>query len=63
MQVCMNGVWSSVCDWRWDYKDAFVICRQLGYPATGENNGMDVLVHAVSSVSVFGPCMRLSFCL
>ena len=35
VEVCVNGVWSSVCHSWWDYKDAFVVCRQLGYPATG----------------------------
>ena len=39
VEVCVNVVWSSVCDrWYWDYKDAFVVCRQLGYPATGEDD-------------------------
>ena len=38
VEVCMDAVWSSVCDSSWDYKDAFVVCRQLGYPATGEEN-------------------------
>ena len=40
VEVCVNAVWSSVCHWSWDYKDAFVVCRQLGYPATGENDGV-----------------------
>lgn len=35
VEVCVNGAWRGVCDSKWDYKDAFVACRQLGYPATG----------------------------
>ena len=39
VEVCVNAVWSSVCHSWWDYKNAFVVCRQLGYPATGEDDG------------------------
>ena len=41
VEVCVNRMWSSVCYHQWDYKDAFVVCRQLGYPATGEDDGVN----------------------
>ena len=35
VEVCVQGRWNGVCRWSWNYQDAFVVCRQLGYPATG----------------------------
>ena len=35
VEVCVNGIWSAVCHYDWNYQDAFVVCRQLGYPASG----------------------------
>ena len=36
VEVCMSGRWTGICDSSWNYQDAFVVCRQLGYPATGK---------------------------
>ena len=31
VQICQNGLWVSVCDDTWDYREAQVVCRQIGY--------------------------------
>ena len=35
VEVCVQGRWTGVCHSSWNYQDAFVVCRQLSYPATG----------------------------
>ena len=35
VEVCHDGVWSSICDSGWDRTDAYIICQQLGYAETG----------------------------
>ena len=38
VETCYSGRWYGVCTHSWDFKDAFVVCRELGYPATGSSS-------------------------
>ena len=31
VEVCLGGLWGTVCDHGWTNNDANTVCRQLGY--------------------------------
>ena len=35
VEYCVSGTWKALCDSSWNIRGAFVVCRQLGFPATG----------------------------
>lgn len=31
VEICRDGLWGSLCNDKWDHREAAVVCRQLGY--------------------------------
>ncbi len=38
VEICLGGLWGTVCDDGWGVNDGRVVCRQLGYPTLGKTS-------------------------
>ena len=36
IEICIDKAWGTICDSYWDYREAQVACRQLGFPSIGK---------------------------
>ena len=50
LEICVNGLWGTVCNDEFDINAARVVCRQLGYPPEGELFTILWLMHHSMSV-------------
>ena len=50
MELCINGVWSRICNEGWDYRDAIVTCNQLGLPSYGNITILCMLMSTIVTI-------------
>ena len=48
VQMCVSGKWRELCYSGWGYQEAFVVCRQMGLPATCEYVDCNIMIITIN---------------
>ena len=49
VEICIETTWTPLCDQSWDFKDAQVVCKELGYSPYG----ITTFVNTCSAITFF----------
>ena len=62
VQICLSGLWGTVCDNSWDSRDAGVVCRQVGYPVLGKTFET-LITHTMNIIACYTRRVMFSYLL